>query len=487
MFALHSPRPAPSLPTFAARESAAPQVLASPPLLTEAASASLTRYWPVSSGTQFYQMASAPQGGVFTFSRGLPGSSPAGITYAEERVATTSNTGLPSSLAQQWSFIHEGERIELQIRSNPHGFLIRIDDHFVSLDPYQSSGQIVLLLEFGVAARRRIDIISWGLGFAGVYTDPQDCIFAAEQRGPRTVVFGDSFTTPEPINWVNWFAHDMGWDDVWPSGVGGTGFVADALGNAPSLPERVASDIAPYSPDVVYIHAGLNDLSSPASQVELNAALTVRRIREHCPEAMIVGGTNTAFGIESWDAQALDVMDAIRSGLEGEGAGYISPLELPLSFGGQQIGIEAALYAPVTAGQAGNEGTPTSVSYPNGFTCTTAVDTPLANLRVGSVVEIGVGATRERVAITATGFYNARLVYGFDGAMQYDHSAGEPVREVGPSFVTGQGTTLNPSGWGCADRYVGLDSFHYSAEGHRALGAVNASLLRHHLRGRPLI
>lgn len=487
MAALHIPRPAarsltplpPELTTLALADPA--------PLVSESATPLLPRHWPSASGTEFYQMASNPQGGVFSFCRGLPGAGPAGINYGEEPVATFSRAGPRGTLGQQWSFIHEGTRLELQIRNNQFGFLLRIDNRFLSLEPYRTTGQPFVMLDFGSHASRRIDIISWQLAFAGVFTDTTDSIHAADLRGPRTIVFGDSFTTPDTVNWPVWFGHALGWDDVWPSGVGGTGFVADGLGTAWSLPDRVMQDVVPYRPDIVFLHAGLNDLGKDPAAVEAAAALTVTRIRRHLPAALVLGGADTAFGIESWDAQALEVLDAIRRGLQHAGAGWISPVELPLAFGGRPIGAEATLFAPVVAGQPGNDGSPATVSYPNGFTCTTATDTPLANLRVGSVVEIGSGPTRERVAITTTGFVVGRLVYGFDGAMRYDHAAGEPVREVGPCFVTGHGSGLNPSGWGNADRFVGEDGFHYNAAGNRALGAVNAALLRHYLRGRPLI
>ena len=487
MFALHVPRPAPRPLQFDRQSATAPLLSTDPPGFTEAAEPSLPRYWPASSGTAFYGIASAPQGGVFTFSRGLPGDAPASIGMAELGVFSPSNSGAKEPLAQQWSFVHEGSRIQLEINYNQHGYLLRIDDRFISLDPHRNTGRTIVTLDFGSHRRRRIDLISWALSFGGVFTDPTDSIYAAELRGPRTIVFGDSFTTPEPTNWVNWFAHAMGWDDVWASGAGGTGFVANALGTAWALPERVAHDIAPYDPQLVLVQAGLNDFTAQPADVLSAVTETVRRIRASCPEAIIAGGANAAYGVESYDAQALDVADAIRVGMEDNGAVWLSPLELPLEYGGQPIGAEASLQFDVAAGQAGNDGDPATVNFPNGFTCSTATDTPLSNLRNGSVVEIGSGATRERVAITSVGYFVGRLVYGFDGAMRYAHAAGEPVREVGPCFVTGQGNTLSPNGWGSADRFVGSDGFHYSPEGHRALGAANASLLRAALRERMLI
>ncbi|MHA6332157.1 SGNH/GDSL hydrolase family protein [Qipengyuania sp. CAU 1752] len=455
--------------------------------MSEATAATLPRFWPTSSGTQFFQIASAPQGGAFTFSRGLPGSFPSSTSLAEEPVRTSGQADTRSRLGQQWSFTFEGSRIELHIRHNPHGFLIRIDNQFVSLEPYESTGNVFVTLDFGSADTRRIDIISYQLSFGGAYTSPTDAIVAAELRGPRTIVLGDSFTTPDPSNWVVWFSHAMGWDDVWASGVGGTGFVADAGGQCLPLPDRVMTDVVPYRPEVVFLSAALNDFGASPSSIESAAARTVRQIREHLPDSLVVGGTNTAFGIEWWRSVDLDLMEAIRRGIESAGGHYISPVEMPFAFGGQPVGITGALLSAVSAGTPGNDGTPDVISYPNGFYCDTSTSDPLSYLRVGSTVEIGTGATRERVVITSTSQAYANTVYGFDGTMRYYHAIGEPVREVSRCAITGQGTSVNPTGWGTTDRYVGADGFHYGPEGHRALGAINASLLRHLLRGRPLL
>lgn len=355
MLALHVPRPAPRSFATLPPELATLELASPSPVITEATDPLLPRYWPSSSGSPYYQLASAPQGGVFSFCRGLPGSSPTTINYGEEKVATFSSTGTRSALGQQWSFIHEGSKIELQIRHNQFGFLLRIDNRFVSLDPYVTTGQVVVTLDFGSHARRRIDIISWQLSFGGVFTETTDCIFAADLRGPRTMIFGDSFTTPDTVSWPVWFGHAMGWDDVWPSGVGGTGFAADGYGSSLALPDRVMSDVVPYRPEVVFIHAGLNDLGKPALEVEEAAALTVRRIKQHLPDALVVGGADTAFGIEAWDSHGLDVLAAIRTGLESAGAAWLSPVELPLAFGGQPVGTNASLFYAVNAGQAGND------------------------------------------------------------------------------------------------------------------------------------
>ncbi|WP_435418985.1 SGNH/GDSL hydrolase family protein [Parerythrobacter aurantius] len=488
MGALHIPRPAPARPALLPPQLAPLQLADPAPVITQSPAATLPRYWPSSSGSVFYPIASSVQGGAFSFCRGLPGTRPAGYGFADAETCTYGLPGQRSGLGQQWSFHHEGSRLEIEVQNNPFGFLLRVDNRFVSLEPHVTSGQTLVSVDFGSVACRRIDIISWQMAFCGIFTAPSDTIYAASLRGPRCIVFGDSFTTPDPANWPVWFGHALGWDDVWPSGVGGTGFVADGYGAALALPDRVLPDLVPYRPEVVFIQAGLNDWGKSPAAVEAAAELTVERIRRHLPQTLVVGGANTAFGIESWPSGSLDVLDAIRAGIGKGGGSWLSPVELPLAFGGDPVGVETSLVMAVPAGNPGNDGHPATVSYPNGITCNTATDSPSTNLRVGSVVEIGTGATRERVAITSVGYVAGRLIYGFDGATRYAHAVGEPVREVGPCFVTGHvpagGETVGPDTWGNAPRFVGWDNFHYNADGNRALGAVNASLLRHHLRER---
>lgn len=486
MLSFHAPRAAASRLADRPEELCTFELAASPPVVTNGTAATLPRLWPTSSGTQFFSIPSAPQGGTFTFSRGMPGSFASSLAPAEEKVRSSSYSAR-SALGQQWSFIHDGDRLELQIRTNPSGFLIRVDNRFVSLDPHQCDDFAYVTLDFGSVGTRRIDIISYKLGFVGAYTGPTDAIWAANLRGPRTIVMGDSFTTPDPTNWTSWFAHAMGWDDVWASGVGATGFVADASGTAPAIPDRVLADIVPYRPEVVFLSAALNDFGNSAAVVEAAVARTVALIRENLPGTLVVGGANTAYGIEMWPAITLDLIDAIRSGMEAEGGHFISPVEMPFAFAGQPAGVNGSLLLAAPAGHPGNNGSPATVSYPNGFKCDTSTSDPLSYLRVGSTVEIGTGATRERVVITSTAQHLGDTVYGFDGTLRYAHAAGEPVREVGPCAVTGRGSPASPTGWGTSDRYVGSDGFHYGPAGHRALGTINASLLRHLLRGRPLI
>src|SRR5260370_38729020 len=98
--------------------------------------------------------------------------------------------------------------------------------------PYLPNNGIFIFFYFpyGSAALRPTVFIATATIFGGVYTAATDTIQPAPVRGPRVIVVGDSFTegaggTSQVNGWVQVFADALGWDDVWPSGAGRTGFV----------------------------------------------------------------------------------------------------------------------------------------------------------------------------------------------------------------------------------------------------------------------
>ena len=85
---------------------------------------------------------------------------------------------------------------------------------------------------------------------------------------------------------------------------------------------------------------------------------------------------------------------------------------------------------------------------------------------------------------------SGKPVYAFDGAFQYAHAAGEPVVEVGASYISGRGHVGATTGWGTADLWCGSDSIHPSTadllsapftNGQYAIGRAVASLVQGYL------
>ena len=483
MRALHMPRAsgAPARWTVKSDQDA-PRIMASPPQITVATSPALPKAWHAGSGSNSYQLASHAVGGHFTFCRGIGDTDGPTLAFRPAPVVTSSIAGERVPSGQQFSFLHEGDRIELHFQNNERGYLLKIDGEYLSLTPEVTSGQTYSLIDLGSRKVRRFDLITYKSAFAGVRTDVADTLYAAPVRGPRVICVGDSFTVADADGWTNWFAESLGWDDVWTSGIGATGYVKNASGLALNWRDRVQADVIAYKPEIVFLHGSVNDLSEEPGTVYEAVCDTLAQIRIALPGCIIAGGMNTPYGAEFWGSDRLDIYNASKAAFQRYGAAWLSTLELPYGVSAAPIGQDASLMDPVSAGRPGNGGTPAIIAGQCGFRVNTSSATPNTNLRVGATVEIGTGGTRERAVITASAISGGRFVYAFDGEFQYAHIAGEPVREVAPCYLTGNGSTAAPTGWGNADLYVGSDGYHPSPEGHRALGQVNAAMLKQHLR-----
>ncbi len=179
-------------------------------------------------------------------------------------------------------------------------------------------------------------------------------------------------------------------------------------------------------------------------------------------------------------ANALDAMDATRTGFVSGGGVWLNPVEMPLAFSGAVPATTVA--GAVSAGRLGSGATPTTIAPASqGLPVLMNVNPATNALPLsGAVVEVGSGATRERIHITATVFAGSAYL-AFDGSLQSAHAVGESVVLRGPSYLTGRGKSGTPSGFGNADLYVAPDGVHPTADGHRAIAQVQATLLRNHL------
>ncbi len=483
MRAFHIPRPQRIItPWPVPPADQAPRVMAVPPPITIDTVPALPKAWLTGSGSPSYKLASHANHGHFTFCRGLPDESGPSLGFKPAKTVTSGADGTRAPSGLQFAFYHDGEDIELHFQNNDRGYLLKIDGEYVSLVPATTPANSFSHIALGSRKLRRFDIITYQAAFAGVRTATSDTVYAAPVRGPRTICIGDSFSIADAYGWTNWFAEGLGWDDVWTSGIGATGFVQDANGVAKSWRDRVQDDVIAYKPEVVFFFGSVNDLSEAPSDVYQAVYDTLSQIRAALPDCIIAGGMNTPFGVEFWQPIGLDVYDAAKRAFTDAGGAWMSVLELPQEFSGTPIGADAELFDNIAQGRAGSAGPPDVVAGQSGFRVNTSSATPNTNLRIGSTVEIGTGSTRERVVITGSAISGGRFVYGFDGAFRFAHFAGERVREVPPCYLTGQGSTVAPSGWGNADVYVGPDGYHPSPEGHRAIGLLNAAMFKRHLR-----
>lgn len=200
---------------------------------------------------------------------------------------------------------HAGSKIEFVVRGVSQDaaagtkLLFKVNDEYVSLVPTQvgTAGLQYITLDFGSPASRRIEIIG-KMRFGGAYVGQNDTAYPAPIRGPRTIILGDSWTASTgatspgtgpayPLGWVQCFADIMGWDDVWPSGIGGTGYL-NVSGGPRTYRTRLATDVVPYNPELLLITGGTNDFAFNYAQIYAEAVLLFNAAKDALPTTTIV-------------------------------------------------------------------------------------------------------------------------------------------------------------------------------------------------------
>ncbi|HEV7924139.1 MAG TPA: SGNH/GDSL hydrolase family protein [Verrucomicrobiae bacterium] len=109
----------------------------------------------------------------------------------------------------------------------------------------------------------------------------------------RMIVLGDSYTDGAngigtcqtfPSVLMNYFLNL----DVWPSGSGGTGYIANNSGISENFQGRVQSDVITNNPDIVMVAGGINDLGYPSNQLYSAASQLYSTLKQSLPAATIL-------------------------------------------------------------------------------------------------------------------------------------------------------------------------------------------------------
>jgi len=428
-------------------------------------------FYPSANGSGYFPLPTVPAD-RFTYLRGaISPTVGAGATVMFDNV--TNNLAGTAFYSPSFgvSFLHHGSALELVFSPNGTSYLVKVDDEYVTLTPQSvgNSGTFYAKYDFGGSARRRIEVLGYNSAFNGVNVGPNDSLDPAPVRGPRVIVLGDSFAQAQPNGWTSALADWMGWDDVWASALGGTGYLADNSGTQHTYRGRVVHDVINYSPDIVIIEGSVNDdggsYETKPTAIGAEAALLYAQIRAALPNALVFAGPTASGGVNKMTATKLAIKDAMKKAAADSSVIWIDTLELPISFAnGTPIG--GTLAAGYAAGAGGGDGI------------------RLTNVpQAGSTIEIGSGATRERIQIksfTQVGSNTYKSL--FDGALQYAHSSGESWTQVGGSYLTGYGKVGAPTGFGNSDLLVSADGVHPSTEGYAEMGRVWADLLRQTMR-----
>ncbi len=361
-------------------------------------------------------------------------------------------------------FVYHGAAFD--IRSlNIAGYYIRVVVDGVILGAVAShASNQVLPITFPDVRTRRIRLEMSGTNFMGLTIGPNDSVWKPQVGGPRVIVAGDSYTEGTGASyggasgWVRSFAHTLGLDDVWASGVGGTGFVNPGI-NPPTTMKMLdrIGDITNYDPDIVIWAMGHNDAGYTKAQTQAEAAACFAAVKAANPNARQIalsplwGPGPASFG-NGASLGVLNARDAIKDAATAAGIPFVDLTEMPL---------EAA---PATA------------------TLSSAVTTNFATLPLtapvppGSTVHIGTYPSGERREVTtvtgpASGVYTATIKPNLTNG----YASGTAVTEVGQSFFTGNGKVGGTTGFGNSDIFVATDGAHPTQAGHDALGVGIAS------------
>lgn len=249
---------------------------------------------------------------------------------------TSPNGNMPWSV----EFMHYGESLEwvTKGRGTAFAYRFRVNGDFVSespaAGPANNGGQYFVPLAFPSAAHRHIRIDMGGAFFGGIHIGPLDTIYAVSHPAPtRVIVLSDSYAegnanlsgTGGLCGFVPKLGDLMGWDDIWASGSGGTGYLNPGGQSRVTYRTRLANDVIHWEPSVVIVGGGANDYTynpgsgivTPAAIGE-EAALVCAAIRESLPSTTLI-----VVGPWWWTGAPTEAVIAVRDAIRSAVAPYV--------------------------------------------------------------------------------------------------------------------------------------------------------------------
>jgi lysophospholipase L1-like esterase len=235
---------------------------------------------------------------------------------------------------------------------------------------------------FASGKSRNIELMLAGSGnnaLQGIFVPPTNALAPFISKKLKTmIVMGDSydedpipnFTTQEGYQSVGLgFATQLGVLmpalDVWPDGLGATGYVNTNGGYRLSATNRIAYEIIPHQPDYVLFALGINDTSYSSNAIY--AAVT------NCVGQVLAGSPNTViFAAGPWwprtpttNDTIFTVGQAISNGLAfyGLGSNYIDTLGPPTGTGNLPVTLNNGIGGPWIFGTWNVAGSGNAVSF----------------------------------------------------------------------------------------------------------------------------
>ncbi|UBM08364.1 SGNH/GDSL hydrolase family protein [Cupriavidus metallidurans] len=196
-------------------------------------------------------------------------------------------------------FVTDAPTFEILVKGNYQisAHRILVDGQYASTTPvaYPDDGNLYLTrVDFqGARKSRKIRIETPNMRFGGLRIAPGDSVTAPPVVPKvRAVILGDSVTEGMAglgysfDNYAAKLGYLVGWNDMYQSGVGSTGYLAAP---APKLKfrDRVATDVYPFKPHVVVIAGGLNDACTSTDEFKAEATALFDDVQKNLPNTVV--------------------------------------------------------------------------------------------------------------------------------------------------------------------------------------------------------
>ncbi len=268
---------------------------------------------------------------LFRYLSMAPG--PAGTAAPDSSLVRSVNvaTGpLPITVAE---FLVDGSQFELIEKGQGGVYRLTVDGRLMSPSavPAAPADNTIYyrLIDFGgVRAERTIRVEYSGAGFGGVQIGPNDALYSPSRPlGPRAVVLGDEWTAGYGadggfVGFASFLGALMGWD-CWPSGLGGTGYLAPGASGV-TLRQRAQSDVIAYNPEVVVVAGGVYDQAYAPADLASEAAALYSALQSALPTARIVVVGPWSAGTPA-SSSVLSVRDTLSAQAASAGLQFVDP------------------------------------------------------------------------------------------------------------------------------------------------------------------
>lgn len=276
--------------------------MASPPTITTSTS-DLSATYP-------NMVVMATQANVDTYALIENGRQALAASVFEQPYAATQSSGTLVKVASRISVTANADVVAFYVIGTTLAYRFLVNDQYIDFTgtvPAATSGtgSNYIVLTFASKASRKITIeLQQSCAVRRIQIKSGDSYGTKPTaKGRRGLVLGDSVTAATGATaFGDGYVHVAGdylGMELWPSGVGSTGYVNTSSGTRYKLSERIATDLDSAllygSLDIVAVAMGLNDLGLAGIQAEAETCFSI--IRGRCPAALV-------FVVNTWDAGA---------------------------------------------------------------------------------------------------------------------------------------------------------------------------------------